>query len=89
MCVIKLTIISSDNILSPGRRQAIIRANAANIINSNLRNNFDAILSEIKTLSFKCILISRLGNGEHFVSASNNKLPTVQIMAWHRPGAKP
>ena len=36
--VSKLTIIGSDNGLSPGRRQANIGTNARKIVNSNLRN---------------------------------------------------
>ena len=38
ICVSKLTIIASDNGLSPGRRQAIIWKKCWNIVNSKLRN---------------------------------------------------
>ena len=40
ICISKLSIIGSDNVLLPGRRQAIIWTNAANIVNWNLRSNF-------------------------------------------------
>ena len=53
LCVSKLTIIDSDNGLSPGRRQAFIWINAKIIINSDLRNKLSEILSRIYTFSFK------------------------------------
>ena len=52
ICVSKLTIIGSDNGLSPGRCQAIIRTNAW-ILFRTLGINFSEILSEIHTFSFK------------------------------------
>ena len=52
-CVGKLTIIGSDNGLSPGRRQAIIRTNAGILLIGTLGTNFSEILSEIHTFSFK------------------------------------
>ena len=53
ICVGKLTIIGSDNGLSPGRRQAIIRTNAGILLIGTLGTNFSEILSEIHTFSFK------------------------------------
>ena len=53
ICVSKLTIIGSDNGLSPGQRQAIIRTNAGILLIRTLRTNFSEILSEIHTFSFK------------------------------------
>ena len=55
ICVIKLTIIGSDNGLSPGRRQAIIWANAGILSIGHLGTNFSEILFEIQTFSFKKI----------------------------------
>ena len=52
-CVGKLTIIGSDNGLSPGRRQAIIRTNAGILLIGTLGTNFSEILSEIHTFSLK------------------------------------
>ena len=53
ICVSKLTIIGSDNGLSPGRRQAIIWTNARILLIGTLGTNFNEILSEIDTFSFK------------------------------------
>ena len=51
--VIKLTIIGSDNGLSPGRRQAIIWTNAGILLIGPLGTNFIEILIRIQTFSFK------------------------------------
>ena len=53
ICVSKLTIIASDNGLSPGRRQAIIWNNAGILSIGLLGTNFSEILIEILTFSFK------------------------------------
>ena len=53
ICVGKLTIIGSDNGLSPGRRQAIIWTNAGILLIGPLGTNFSEILIEIDTFSFK------------------------------------
>ena len=53
ICVSKLTIIGSDNGLSPGRRQAIIWTNAAILSIGPLGTNFSEILIEIPIFSFK------------------------------------
>ena len=53
ICVIKLTIIGSDNCLLPGRRQAIIWTNAGILLIGPLRTNLIEILIEIQTFSFK------------------------------------
>ena len=71
ICVSKLTIIGSDNGLSPGRRQAIIWTNAGILLIRPLGTNFNGILIEIETFLFKKIYFNcRLENGGHFVSAS-------------------
>ena len=54
-CVSKLTIIGSDNGLSPGRRQAIIWTNAGILLIGPLVTNFSEILIEIYTFLFKKI----------------------------------
>ena len=51
----KLTIIGSDNGLSPGQRQAIIWTNAGILLIGHLGTNFSEILIEINTFSFKKI----------------------------------
>ena len=48
ICVSKLTIIGSDNGLSPGRRQAIIWTNAEMLLIQTLERNFCETLSEIQ-----------------------------------------
>ena len=53
MCVGKLTIIGSDNDLSPGRRQAIIWTNAGILLIWPLGTNFNEILIGNQTFSFK------------------------------------
>ena len=55
ICVGKITIIVSDNGLSPGRRQAIIRTNAGLLLIGPLGTNVSEILIEILTFSFKKI----------------------------------
>ena len=53
ICVSKLTIIGSDNDLSPGRCQAIIWTNDGILLIGPLGTNFSEILSKNHTLSFR------------------------------------
>ena len=53
ICVSKLTIIASDDGLSPGRHQAIISTSAGILLIRPLGTNFSEILIEIITFSFK------------------------------------
>ena len=53
ICVGKLTIIGSDNGLSPGRRQAIIGTNAGILLIGALGAKFNQILIAVHTCSFK------------------------------------
>ena len=53
ICVSDLTNISSDNGLSPARRQAIIWTNAGILLNEPLGTNFSEILIGIQIFSFK------------------------------------
>ena len=53
ICVSKLTIIGSDNCLSPGGRQAIIWTNAGILLIGPVWTNFSEILIEIYTFSLK------------------------------------
>ena len=52
ICVSELTIIGSDNGLSPGRRQAIIWTNDGMLLIGPLGTNFSDILCVIQTFSF-------------------------------------
>ena len=53
ICISKLTITGSDNGLSPGRRQAIIWANAAILLIGPLGTKLSEILVEIYKFLFK------------------------------------
>ena len=55
ICVGNLTIIGSDNGLSPGRRQAITWTDVGILLTGHLGTNFSEILIEIHTFSFKKI----------------------------------
>ena len=71
ICIGDLTVIVSDNGLSPDRRQNITWAETGILLIGLLETNFNEILVEIQTFSFKkCIWKSRLQNDNHFVSAS-------------------
>ena len=52
ICVSKLTVIGSDNGLSPGWRQAIICTNDGLLLIGALGTNFSEILIKIQTFSF-------------------------------------
>ena len=60
ICVSKLTIIGSDNGLSPERRQAIIWTNAGILLIGPLGTNVSEILIEIQTFSLKKIRLKML-----------------------------
>ena len=71
ICVSKLTIICSDNGLSPGRRQAITRTNAGILVIGPLRTNFSENVNGIQHFhSRKWVWKCRMGNVGHFDSAS-------------------
>ena len=53
ICISKLTIIDSNNALSPDRSQAIIWTNAGILLIGPLETNFSGILFEYHTFSFK------------------------------------
>ena len=71
LCVSKLTIIGSDNGLSPSRWQDIIQTSAGILLIGPLGTNFSEISIEIITFSFrKMRLKRRLWNSGHFVVVS-------------------
>ena len=57
ICVSKLTIIGSDNGLSPCRRQVIIWTNAGILLIRTLGTNFGEILGEIHSFSLSEMLL--------------------------------
>ena len=69
ICISNLTIIGSDNGLSPGRRQAIIWTNAGILLIWPFGTKFSEILFSCFH-SRKCIWICCLRIVNHFVSAS-------------------
>ena len=76
--VSKLTIIGSDNGLSPGRRQAIIWTNAGILLIWRLGTNFSGISIDVHTFSLKKI---------HFKMSSGKWRPfclglNVLILKW-------
>ena len=78
ICVAELTIIGSDNGLSPGRRQAIIWTNAGILLIRPLWTNFNEILIEIHTFSFKKIhLKMSSGKWRPFCLGFNVLRPTL------------
>ena len=60
ICVSDLTSNDSDNGLSPGRRQAIIRTNAGILLIRPIGTNFSEFLVEILTISFKKMRLKML-----------------------------
>ena len=71
ICISKLTIIGSDNGLSPGRHQAIIWTNAGILFIEPFGTNFSEILIKIHTFLFKKMHLKMLlENDSHFVLAS-------------------
>ena len=65
ICVIKVTIIGSNNGLSPGRCQAFIWTNAEILLIGPLGTNFSEILLEIYTFSFKKMHL-KMSSGTNF-----------------------
>ena len=88
ICLSKLTIIGSDNGLSPGRRQAIIWTNGGILLIGPVGANFSEILVGIRTFSFRkmhlkmasakwrpfCLGLNVLNQQSHWLSA-----PTIQV----------
>ena len=60
ICVSKLTIIGSDNGLSPGRRLAIIWTNAGIMVIGPLGTNFNEIFFKIQQFSFQKMRLKML-----------------------------
>ena len=76
ICVGNLTIIYSDNGLSPGRRQAIIWTNAAILLIGPLGINFNDILAQIITFSFK----------KMYLKVSSAKWRSFCLVIWTNDG---
>ena len=84
ICVVKLTIIGSDNGLSPGRRQAIIWTNAGILLIGPLGTNVIEILIGIQTFSFKKMhLKMSSGKWRPFCLGLNVLTSHLWIHAWN------
>ena len=71
ICISKLTIIGSDNGLSPGRCHTIIWTNAGILSIWPLGTNFSEILIEIHTFSFRKIHFKMSGKWQPFFLSLN------------------
>ena len=79
ICVSELTIIGSDNGLSPGRRQAIIWTNAGTLLIRTLGTNFSEILGKINSFSFKKMHLKMLSAKWRLFSLGLNELTPVML----------
>ena len=71
ICVGNLTIIGSDNGLSPGRRQAITWTNVGILLIGPIGINFSEMLMEIHTFWFKKIHLKMSGKWRPFCLGLN------------------
>ena len=83
ICVSKVTIIGSDNDLSPGRRQAIIWTNAGILLIRPLGTNFNEMLIEILAFSFMKMRLKESSAKWHPFSLGLNVLKPVLSTATH------
>ena len=82
ICVNKLTIIGSDNDLSPGWRQANIWTNAGILLIEPLETNFSEILIEIQAFSFNKMHL-KMSSGKWRPSCIGlNELKYTIISVW-------
>ena len=81
ICVSKLTIIGSDNGLTPGRRQAIIRTNAGILLIGPLGTNVSEISIGIQTFSFSKMHLKMSSAKWRLFGLGLNELTHV----WHVP----
>ena len=78
ICVSKLTIIGSDNGLSPGRRQAIIWTNAGILLIGALGTNVSEISIKICTFSLKKMLL-KMSSGQRRPSCLDLNVLTIAV----------
>ena len=79
ICVGNLTIIGSDNGLSPGRRQAITWTNVGILLIGPLGTNFSEMLIKLQTFSFKKIYLKMSsGKWRPFCLGGLNVLTTTK-----------
>ena len=83
ICVIKPNITGSYNVLSPGRRQAIIWTNAGILLIGPLGTNFSEILSEIHTFSLKKMRL-KMSSGKWRTFCLGLNVLTDQSLMWRQ-----
>ena len=84
ICVGNLTIIGSDNGLSPGRPQAIIWTNARISLIGPLGTKFSEILTEITIFSFKKMYLKMAsGKWRPFCLGLNVFIQLGAIITWY------
>ena len=88
ICVGKLTIIGSDKGLSPGRCQAIIWTHAGILLIGPLGTNFNEILIEVLTFSFKKMRLKMSSAKCCSFCLSPNVLTWLGISRWFKTGPK-
>ena len=81
ICISKLTIIGSSNGLWPGWHQAIIWTNDGKLLNKPLGTNFNEILIEIYTFSFRKMHLKMSSAKWHPFCLGLNVL--IYVLPWH------
>ena len=79
----KLTIIGSDNSLSPGRRQAIIWTNDGILLIGALGTNFSEILIEVQIFSFWKNRLKVSSVKWRAFCVGLNELTNDDLVCWH------
>ena len=82
ICVGKLTIIGSDNGLSPGPRKAIIWTNAGILLIGPLGTNFNEFVVEIHTFSFKKMHLKMSSGKWRLFCLGLNVLRNLTTVIW-------
>ena len=81
ICVGKLSIIGSDNGMSPGRRQAIIWTNAGILLIGPLGTNFSEIWIGFETFSIKEMLLNMSSAKWRLLDLGLNELSDSYLLA--------
>ena len=89
ICFSKLSIIASDNGLSPGRLQAIIWTNDGIGLIWSLGTNYNEILTEIQTFSYKRMHLKMSSSMWWPFCLGPNVLNAVFLLEACKPGACP
>ena len=84
MYISKLTIIGSDNGLSPGQHQAIVWTNAETLLTGPVGTSFYEILIKIHTFSFKKIHLKMLFGKWHPFCLGLNLLSKIHAFSFNK-----